>query len=279
MKIREGLVTLDRIRGKAYGESIAGRVFIHLPPNKSPAIRSSFHIKGIPFERFHQSLGYTNRFVTGRFSVRGMIQGHGRDPQGVVSTLNGNMDVVIDNGHVQKGTVLPRILSILNLPSVLRYKVDLKREGFPFHTVTATLNILDGVMTSKNLIVDSPVMKMTAAGHYDFTHDSLDIVSAVSPFGQYSQFLQDIPLFGRILAGDRKGVATALFQVRGPLSQPDVRYMPLESLKTQMTGFSQLAYDILQNTIRLPGDILKFNQSFDEQAPVPQANIEAVPVQ
>ncbi len=279
VKIREGLVTLDRIRGEAYGESIAGRVFIHLPPNKSPAIRSSFHIRGIPFERFHQSLGFHNRYVTGQFSVRGMIQGHGRNPQGVVSTLNGNMDVVIEDGYVQKGTVLPRILSILNLPSVLRHKVDLNREGFPFHTVTATFNIQDGVMTSKNLIVDSPIMKMTAAGHYDFAHDSLDIVSAVSPFGPYSDFLQGIPLFGRILAGDRKGVATALFQVRGSLSQPDVRYMPLESLKTQVAGFSQLAYDILQNAIRLPGDFLIPNRNLDEQDPRPQANMNAVSVQ
>ena len=78
LKIRDGLVTLDRIRGQAYGQPIAGRVFIHLPQNKSAAIRSSFHVRALPFDQIHQSIGHEDRLVTGQLSVRGMVQGHGR---------------------------------------------------------------------------------------------------------------------------------------------------------------------------------------------------------
>ncbi len=278
LKIRDGLVTLDRIRGEAFGEPVAGRIFIHLPAKKSAAIRSSFHIRGIPFEYIHRALGYHNRLVTGQFSIRGMIQGHGRDPRGVVSTLNGNMDVVIEEGVVQKGTILPRILSILNLPSLLRNKLDLRQQGFPFQKVTATLNIQDGVMTSNNLIVDSPIMKMTSAGHYDLARDELDVVAAVSPFGRYAKFLQTIPLFGRILAGERKGIATALFQVRGSISKPDVRYLPLQSFATGLTGLSQLAYDILKNIVKIPVDVLKTNRPPSENSTVSGTGTDSDPL-
>ena len=127
----------------------------------------------------------------------------GENPRGVVPTLGGNMDVVIEKGHVRKGTVIPRILALLNLPSVLGNKVDLKN-GFPFNKATATFKLEDGVITSKNVIVDSPIMKMTTAGEYDMVTDELDLVAAVSPFGRYSAFLKKIPLFGRILAGESK---------------------------------------------------------------------------
>ena len=271
LKIRDGLVTLDRIRGEAYGEPLAGRVFIHLPQNKAPAIRSSFHLKGLPFEQIHQSIGHEERLITGRFSVRGMVQGHGRDPRGMIPTLNGNMDVMLEQGHFQKAIAMSRILALLNLPTVLADKVDLNRQGLPFNKITATLTIKEGVLNTKNFLLDSPLMKMTTAGRYNMANDNLDLVAAVSPFGRYSDTLKKIPLFGRILQGERKGIATALFKVQGSLTDPDVRYLPLKSFSTGLTGLSQLAFDILKNTIRLPVDLLsseKRDQEKDSLSPV-----------
>ena len=259
LRIRDGLLTLDRIRGRAYGQPIAGRVFVHLPLERPAAVRSSFHVKGVPLEPIQQSIGAQDHVVTGSLSIRGMIQGHGRDSRGVLSTLNGNMDVVIEDGQVKRGTVLPKILSILNLPMVLRDKVDLNKEGFPFKKSTATLQITNGVVETKNMIVESPIMQMTVAGQYNTVADQLDGVTAISPFGRYSDFLKSIPLFGRIIAGDRKGIATAMFEVRGSLASPQIRYMPITSLTTGLSGLSQLAFDVLKNTITLPIDLLNPN--------------------
>ena len=278
LKIRDGLVTLDRIRGEAYGEPLAGRVFIHLPQNKASAIRSSFQLKGLPFEQIHQSIGHEERLIDGRISVRGMVQGHGRDPRGMIPTLNGNMDVMIEQGHIQKGTVVPQILTLLNLPTILGDKVDLKREGFPFNKIRATLTIKEGVVTTKNVVVDSPLMKMTTAGQYDMAKDDLDFVAAVSPFGRYSDILKKIPLFGHILSGERKGIATALFKVQGSLTNPHIQYLPLKSFSTGLNGLSQLAIDILKNTIRLPADLLSSEKPDVEEDASPAGSIEEAPV-
>ena len=226
------------------------------PLLKPAAVRGSFHIKGLPFEQIHQSVGSEDRLVTGKLSLRGKIQGHGRNVQGVVPTLNGELDVMIENGRVRRGTVLPKILKILNLPALLQDEVDFDRDGFPFDKVTSTLIIKDGIASSEDVVVDSPIMKLTAAGTYNIKRDHLDTVTAVSPFGRYSDAMKQIPLFGKIIAGDRKGLATALFSVTGSIQEPHVLYMPVSSLTTGLGGFAQLALDILKNTFALPVELL-----------------------
>ena len=256
MRIHDNLVIVDRIRGVSDGGPLAGRILVHLPPQKPAAVRGSFHIKDLPFEQLHQSVGHEERLVTGSLSLRGKIQGHGRNDQGVLPTLHGKLDVLIQDGHVRKGTVLPKILKILHLPAVLGSEVDLDRDGFPFDKVTSTLNIEEGIVTSEDIVVDSPIMKMTAAGTYNLKRDSIDLVSAVSPFGPYSDLMKEIPLFGQLLEGERKGLATALFSVTGSIEEPDVVYMPMSSIATGLGGFAQLALDILKNTFALPVKML-----------------------
>ena len=269
LRIHDELVTIDRIRGESAGGPVAGRVFIHLPEQKPAAVRASFQIKGLPFEQLHQSIGHEERLVTGSLSMRGKIQGHGRNPQGVLPSLNGQLDVMIQNGHVRRGTVLPKILAILNLPAVLQDEVDLSRDGFPFDTMTGTLMIKDGLVTSENVVMDSPIMKMTTAGNYHLKRDYLDMVAAVSPFGRYSDFMKTIPLFGKIIEGDRKGLATALFQITGTVENPNVVYMPMESFATGLTGFAQLAIDILTNTVTLPSDLINSDSKDSSENPPP----------
>jgi hypothetical protein len=131
--------------------------------------------------------------------------------------------------------------------------------------------VQNGLMKTQNFIIDSPVLKISAAGSYDMPTDQLDMVWAVSPFGSYSQFLKSIPLFGRLVAGERKGLATALFQVKGPIEDPQVTYMPMKSFATGLTGVAQLAFDLLKNTVMLPVDILSPQ---DDREPIYDPSLE-----
>ena len=149
-----------------------------------------------------------------------------------------------------------KIISILNLPAVLQGKVDLEKDGLPYSKITATVLVRNGLFETENLIIDSPIVKITAAGNYDLPTDQIDMVWAVSPFGSYSQFLKTIPLFGRLFAGDRKGLATALFSVKGSIAGSRGDILPMKSFATGLTGLAQLAFDILKNTVMLPIDLM-----------------------
>jgi hypothetical protein len=196
--------------------------------------------------------------ITGEARITGTIRGHGRNPHGLYPTLNGKTDVLLENGRVFKSEerAIWKIISILNLPAVLQGKVDLEKEGLPYNKITATVTIRNGLFETENLIIDSPIVKITAAGNYDLPTDQVDMVWAVSPFGSYAQFLKTIPLFGRLFAGERKGFATAMFSVKGAIEDPEVTYLPMKSFATGLTGLAQLAVDVLKNTVMLPIDLV-----------------------
>ncbi len=259
LHIRDGAIYVDQITGEASGGRIDGRLAIRIPKQKSAAVEASFTLSDIPFEKVLLLAGDESRMITGGLTATGTMRGSGDDARGVLASLNGKADFAIRKGRVQKGTVLPKIVGILNLPALLAGKVDLSRDGFPFDKITGSLMIKDGLATEDELIVDSSIMKMSAAGTYDIPSDQLNAVVAVSPFGSYSSALKSIPLFGKIFAGERKGLLTAIFEVRGSAKDPEVTYRPLDSLTTGLGGLAQLAIDVLKNTLTLPLELMSPN--------------------
>ena len=256
--IQDGVLDLDRLSGQSTNGEVAGRIVVQLP-RKAPAdAELSVRATGLLVEDLLKLLGPKAGFITGEARITGTIRGDGKNPHGLYPTLDGKVDVLLENGRIFKSEerAIWKIISILNLPAVLQGKVDLEKDGLPYNKISAKGLVRNGLFETENLIIDSPIVKITAAGNYDLPTDQIDMVWAVSPFGSYSQFLKTIPLFGRLFAGDRKGIATALFSVKGSIEDPEVTYLPMKSFATGVTGLAQLAFDILKNTVMLPIDLM-----------------------
>ena len=258
LTIQDGVLDVDRIAGESVAGLVAGRVVVQLP-RKAPAdVDVSFRVTGVQADDVLRLTKTQLRGVSGTLRASGTIRGHGRNPHGVYPSLNGRAEVWLENGRIPKADerALWKIISLLNLPVVLQGKVDLEKEGLPYNKITGTIVIQNGLFQTENMVLDSPILKITAAGNYDLPTDQLDAVAAVSPFGSYSQFLKAIPLFGRILTGDRQGLATAMFAVKGAMDDPEVTYLPMKSFATGLSGLAQLAVDVLRNTLSLPLDLV-----------------------
>ncbi|MCS6896893.1 MAG: AsmA-like C-terminal domain-containing protein [Nitrospira sp.] len=266
--IQDGVIDVDRISAESSAGQIAGRLVAQLPRKAPAEVEASFRATGLPVE---DVLRFTDpqeaHGMSGEARMSGSLRGHGRNPHGISPSLNGKVEVLLHNGRILKSNerVIWKIISLLNLPAVLQGKVDLEKEGLPYNTITATVAVRNGVVETDNIIINSPILKITAAGRYDVPADQLDFVTAVSPFGSYSQFLKAIPLFGRIFAGERKGVATAIFAVKGSLRHPDVTYLPVKSFASGLSGLAQLAVDVLVNSLAVPLDFIAPDQ--DELRP------------
>ena len=273
--ILDGVLDLDRVSGQSTNGEVAGRIVVQLPRKQPADAELSVRATGLLVEDVLKLTGEKESGITGEARVTGTIRGHGKNPHGLYPTLNGKVDVLLENGRIFKSRqrAVWKIISILNLPAVLQGKVDLERDGLPYNKISSTVVVRNGLFETENLIIDSPIVKITAAGNYDLPTDQIDMVWAVSPFGSYAQFLKTIPLFGRLFAGERKGLATALFSVKGSIEDPEVTYLPMKSFATGMTGLAQLAFDILKNTVMLPIDLVtpNENQSIGKDAiPVPE---------
>ncbi len=256
VNIGKGVVDVDRIAARTGEGKVAGRLVARLPERKPADVEVTFRVTDFPFDQALDLAGDESRLIMGKLSVNGTIRGNGKNPRGVLHTISGQMGFAVKNGRIQKGSIVPKIINLLNLPNLLQGKVDLNQEGFPFDKITGDISIRNGLVTENNLVVDSPVMKMSAAGTYDMTTNQLDVIMVTSPLGSYSQLLKSIPLFGRLFKGERHGLDTALFEVKGPIQDPSVRYLAIESLGTGLFGVAQLAYDVLKNTILLPKELI-----------------------
>jgi len=265
--IQDGVLDIDRIGGDSTNGQVAGRVVVQLPAKAPAETEVSLRATGVTVEDLLRLTHADIQGVSGQVRLSGTIRGHGRNPHGVYPSLNGKTEVLLENGRILKAKerAIWKILSILNLPAVLQGKVDLEKEGLPYNRISATVAIQNGSFQTENLVVDSPILKITAAGNYDLPTDQLDMVVAVSPFGSYATFLKTIPLFGRIFAGDRKGMATAIFSIKGAVEDPEVTYLPMKSFTAGLSGLAQLAVDVLKNTLTLPMDLMTPNE--DKPAP------------
>jgi len=197
-----------------------------------------------------------NPKVSGNLSTNMSLEAKLDDAQVLKSSVTGKGEFQIQNGHIVQSPVITSILGLLNIPNLLMGKINISQQGIPFNSLTGTFAFDHGLMTSNDLLLNSPVIKMTAAGKYEMPTDELDFIFAVSPFGEYSNLLKSIPLFGRLLKGERQGLATALFEAKGPRQNPKVRYLPLESFTGGLQGVAQFAIDVLKNTVTLPKDLI-----------------------
>ncbi len=269
VNIQDGVLDVDRISGESAHGQVAGRLVAQLSRKTPVEMDVSFRATGVPVNDLLRFTEGHVTGVTGDMRLSGSLRGHGRNPHGVYPSLNGKAEVLLEKGHILKSSerAVWKIIRLLNLPVVLQGKMDLEKEGLPYNKISGTIVIQNGVFQTENMIMDSPILKLTAAGQYDLPTDQLDLVMAVSPFGAYSQFIKTIPLFGRILAGERKGLATAIFSVKGAVEDPDVTYMPVKSFASGLSGLAQLAVDVLTNTLTLPIDLATSDEEGKTPAP------------
>lgn len=279
VNIQDGVVDIDRISGESNAGQIAGRLVAQLPRGAPAEVEVSLRATGLPVDDVLSLFDAKGAHgMTGGMRVNGSLRGHGRNPHGVYPSLNGKVEVLLQNGRIFKSNerVIWKIISLLNLPAVLQGKVDLEKEGLPYNTITGSVAVTNGIFETSNLIIDSPILKITGAGRYDLPTDRLDLVAAVSPFGSYSQFLKAIPLFGRIFTGERKGLATAIFSVKGSIHSPEVTYLPIKSFTSGLSGLAQLAVDVLVNSLTVPLDFIAPDQP-DQEEPQPDLEHKSVP--
>jgi hypothetical protein len=279
INIQDGVLDVDRIAGNSTNGLVAGRIVVHLP-RKAPAdVEFSVRATGLQVQDLLRLTNSQIHGISGTMRLSGSMRAHGRNPHGVYPSLNGKAEVLLENGRILKSQerAIWKILSLLNLPAVLQGKVDLEKEGLPYNKIAAAVTVVNGLFQTENLIIDSPILKITAAGNYDLPTDQLDAVVAVSPFGSYSQFLKTIPLFGRLFAGDRKGLATAMFAIKGSVEDPEVTYLPMKSFATGLSGLAQLAVDLLKNTLTLPFDLIKPDEDSAGQIEPQLAPLPATP--
>jgi hypothetical protein len=241
----------DRVRlSNTSGEDLGNKAFRLTWIQKNQKANADFSVKNLLIEKLLPP-DPPPRF-NGALTLKTSMNMDLTRPQEVQRSLNGNGVMSLKDGRILTSPVLSKILGILNVHNILLGKINILESGFPVDRLTGTFVVENGLLSTKDYVLKSPVMTLAAAGTFDIPTDEFDAIVTVSPFGAYSSLLKSIPLFGTLMEGERKGLTTALFELKGPRTDPQVTYLPLQSLTGGILGLAKFPLDVLKNVLTLP---------------------------
>jgi uncharacterized protein involved in outer membrane biogenesis len=243
---------VDSINGTLPVGLLTAQVTLGLLQDKPIAVESSLVLDDVPVVPFLFAFGVKDPPVSGSLSMKASVRGE----TGTYSNLNGEADLIIEKGYFQKLSATSKIIGILNLPTLLSGKVDFSNKGMPFDCLHARVVVKNGIAHVERYVVDSPIMKMTAAGDYDIPNNSTNMVMAVSPLGSYEEFLKNLPVFGKLFVGERQELVTAFYEVKGPIEDPKVSLLPFKSVTSGVGAVAEMALGIMKNVFLLPKTLL-----------------------
>ncbi len=253
IRFEDGSLKIDRISGDTDDGHLAGRVTLNIPERGPRWVRTMFGISGVPVDHLFSLINEPPR-IRGWITAKGVVEGEFGQDRVFRSSINSRrpISIMIERGRLIYAPVISKVLTLINLPALLKGEADFTKDGLPFDRLKLVFGVEHGTLIINEFLLDSPVLKISGTARYDFIDDKLDGVVVASPLGQYSDLLKSVPLFGKLLSGERQGFDTAIFEVKGSANDPNVVFLPAESLMAGAKGTAKLAFDLLINAITLP---------------------------
>ncbi len=169
------------------------------------------------------------RWASGDFSVRGTLDfetGPGRPP---LRTLAGTLSAALEGG------------SLFHLS-------DLARERMPYRRISTDFTVAQGVMETKNLVLDSEVVRVSGVGTVRIPEQTVEFDLGVKPLQALEGGIRKVPVLRRLLP-ESQGLAVVYFKLEGPWTAPKVSVAPVKSL-------SLTVVDLLLFLLRAPDRLL-----------------------
>ena len=157
---------------------------------------------------------------------------NGTIPQKAPATkgLNGNINFKAGKGRFHKLKLAQGILTLFN-PNALSTK-----SGMSFDYLGGDVNIVNGLMSTKNLAMDGDQLKVKLIGTADLPSKKLNMRDVAQPMQLLDSAIKNIPVVGNILSGGKDGVIKTKFKVGGTFDDPQVTTDVAGKIFDSLTG-------------------------------------------
>ncbi len=224
--------------------NISGSISVHLDAKKEHAFDLRLALTEVDFETMLDAFGAKGKILSG--PVSGAIELWGRPgPRPFLGNVNGKARIYSGKGKLWEFLFLSKIFSIVNIVSI----DELFKEGLPYKYLTGDFSVMDGIISSGNLYLDSDSIRMSAAGDIDMVNSTIDGYLAMHPFVTIDKIISTVPLAGWIITGDKKSALSMYFSVSGPLKDPKTEPAPVVSIGKNI-------YDVLERLVETPFELL-----------------------
>lgn len=230
MEVADSILYLQPYSFELYGGKASGRARLDFGADAS-RYQISYTVSTISAAQLLPALGITKQKVTGRLSGSGDITCRGENIDTCKETALGTVSLKIQKGSINRFSTLSKIFSILNVSQLFKFKLpDMVSGGMPFTEITTTIGMSDGLLTTKDLLINSEAMNISAVGSYSLPKDEINATIGVQPLQAIDSLVSRIPVVGWILTGKEKTLITAYFEAKGPAHDPKVSAIPVKSM-------------------------------------------------
>lgn len=205
---------------------------------------------GMDLATLLKSLGSEESILEGMGDITGTLEGLSVEGEPIVPTLNGKIEVVTGEGVLKRLEVLARILTLVDASKWFTIMPgDLSTQGMPCRRISGTFEIVDGIASTQDLVIEANAMRLSAVGSIDLVKKTMDMTVGFQPLGNFDTVVDQLPIVGHILTGEGRSLIVFAFRLDGPIEEPRIRPVSLESVGRGVAG-------ILGRLLQLPQDLV-----------------------
>ncbi|HDI78144.1 MAG TPA: hypothetical protein ENF54_00745, partial [Desulfobacteraceae bacterium] len=166
-------------------------------------------------------------FINGTVSGEAFLIFKGKRKEEILSNLGGKIKILFKRGKIKKSNIFIKILDFLSLQNILKGRLPSFGSSFPFDSLIFSGKIERGVIHCEKFFLKSPPFDAVGKGDIYLKTNTLDAEMGIRPFQSADSILSRIPIVGYIITGKDRAFVTYYFKIKGPLKDPDVRYIPI----------------------------------------------------
>ena len=181
--------------------------------------------------------------ATGVLNLRGNLQGTAPKTEDLLSNLNGELDLTVNDGRLLRFTVLSKLIELLNTTEIFFGTLpDLENEGIRFSQLQSTI-LFKGSRTSITQgLVDGHSMEIGFYGDIDLQAESLELTVLVAPLKTLDRLMKKIPLISGLTGGN---LVTIPVRISGHWNNPKVTPLSPQAVSKELI-------DLMRRTLELP---------------------------
>ena len=150
-----------------------------------------------------------------------------------------NASVTIRDMRLVKAPTLAKILNLASIGIVS----TLSGEGILINKLKSEFILDDGILNLKKYEAYGPDVGFSNQGFIYLRKDEIDLEGAIIPMLTLNKIFGSIPVLGKILTNERKGIWSFIYTIKGNLEEPDVKVDPI---KTITPGFIQKFFSVFK---------------------------------
>ncbi|MEK7795275.1 MAG: AsmA-like C-terminal domain-containing protein [Candidatus Hydrogenedentota bacterium] len=194
---REQGVFVKDIRCTPYSGSLTGTID-WVPSNADEhEVRVSLAFDGADSRIVDEILMNDERGLDGIFSGTLDFSSPAIEGKESVKRANGRAEIRAANGSLGKMGWATKLISVLKTTEILAFRrPEFRDKGLTYDDLSGRLEMVNGVLTLRDVKLESPSYSMTARGTVDFPQDRSDVVVRVQPLENINRTVGRIPIIG-----------------------------------------------------------------------------------